>query len=241
MSWMKTGLPKILSGRSRRASALADVAQGRDRFARAGPGRVGCKIDRRGERPVILAGRCVVAQDGAVAHAEFARGAAGDARRLVEEQRAHVGAGLPQGDAAELDRLAAGGIALVRRQVGVAGADGDALHRHVEFVGGDLRHGGEHALAELDAAGADQHFAGRGEGDPAVESRIVVERAGEGCVHDGAPARISAAALATARMMRLCVPQRQILSSSAAAISARVGDGFLSSSALAVITMPDRQ
>ena len=54
-------------------------------------------------------------------------------------------------------------------------------------------------------------------------------------------ARIAAAAFSTARMMRLCEPQRQILPSSAAAISARVGDGFLSSSALAEIKMPDRQ
>ena len=65
------------------------------------------------------------------------------------------------------------------------------VERDVEFVGGDLRHGGEHALADLDAAGEDGDLAGRGERDPAVEARIVGERAGEGGVHREPPSRIA--------------------------------------------------
>ena len=52
---------------------------------------------------------------------------------------------------------------------------------------------------------------------------------------------MTAAAFSTARMMRLCEPQRQILPSSACAISARDGFGFLSSSAFAEIRIPGRQ
>ena len=47
--------------------------------------------------------------------------------------------------------------------------------------------------------------------------------------------------VAMARRIRGCAPQRQRCLSNAAAISARVGDGLRSSSALAPITMPDRQ
>ena len=167
-------------------------------------------------------------------------------RGLFDKQAAHVGAGLPHRHAAELDRLAAGGIALVRREFGVAGPDRDACHGDVELVGGDLRHRGQHALAEFDAAGADGHFAGRRKRHPAIEARIVGERAGQnGRVHGRAPAlapaRMRAAAFSIARMIRLCAPQRQILPSSASAISDRVGGGLRSSSAFAEIRMPARQ
>ena len=64
---------------------------------------------------------------------------------------------------------------------------------------------------------------------------------GQGYVHRAAPARMTAAAFSTARMMRLWEPQRQMFPSSACAISTREGLGFLSSSALAEIRMPARQ
>src|SRR5665647_3753103 len=51
----------------------------------------------------------------------------------IEKQRAHIGAGLPHGDAAGLDRLAAGGVAFVRRQFGGARLDGDSRHADVEL------------------------------------------------------------------------------------------------------------
>ena len=236
------GVAEDLARQVETGAALADALELGDRLARAAAGRVDVEIDRAGERPVILAGRRAVAQDAAVANGQLVGRARQHFGRLLEEQRAHVGAGLPHRHAAELDRLAAGGVALVRRQRGVAGADGDARHRHVEFVGGDLHHRGQHALADLDAAGVDRHLAGRRERHPAREAGIVFQRTGEGGgVHARAPARIWAAAFSTARMMRLCEPQRQILSSSAAAICARVGAGFLSSSALAETMMPDRQ
>ncbi len=115
--------------------------------------------------------------------------------------------------------MAAGGIALVWRLLGIAGADGDPFDRDVEFVGCNLCHGGEHALSQLDPPGEHGHLARRRESDPSLEAWIVVERPGQGSVHCPAPASMTAAAFSTARMMRLCEPQRQMLPSSACAIS----------------------
>ena len=52
---------------------------------------------------------------------------------------------------------------------------------------------------------------------------------------------IETPARATARMIRLCTPQRQRWRSSAAAISLRLGRGLRASSAAAEIRMPERQ
>ena len=237
----KDGFAEHLRRQIDARAAFADALEIGDALARAGAGRFGGQVDRAGQGPVILPGRGAVAQNAAVADRQLGRFAAEDLSRLGEEQCAHVGAGLPHGDAAELDRLAAGGIALVRRLDRLARADGDALHRQIELVGGNLPHCGEHALAKLDAAGEHGDLARRGEGDPAVELGIGLELGGKRRAHREAPARIAAAAFSTARMMRLCEPQRQILPSSACAISPRVGFGFWSSRAFAEIRMPDRQ
>ncbi len=211
-------------------------------------GAAGCvsgEIDGGGERPVILAGRLAAMQDRAVIDRQLGAGMAGLRCRVVEKQPAHLGAGQAQCDAAELDRLAAGGIALVRSQLGVAGLQQDALGGDVEFLGRDLAHRGQHALADLDPAGRHGDVAGHREPHPLIESRIVPQHAGQGrgCggAHRAAPCRICAAARSTARRIRACEPQRQILSSSATAISCRDGAGLRSSKALAVIRMPGRQ
>src|SRR5262249_47925350 len=121
----------------------------------------------------------------------------------------------------------------------------DALGRDVELLGGELHHGGEHALADLDLAGKDRDLAGRRKRHPLRQRRMLGERAGERRAHGAAPGmvpwRCAAAAFSTARKMRLWLPQRQMLSSSAAAISARLGAGLRSSSALAETMMPLRQ
>ena len=188
-------------------------------FPRAATGGFCREIDGAGERPVILAGARAIAQDAAVANGQLARLAAHDLRGLRNKQRTHIGAGLPHGHGAGLDRHAARGVTLVRRYHGYAGADRDAAHGHIKLVGGDLRHRGEYALAEFDAAGVDGDLAGRGKRDPAVEHRVIVQhRWQHGGIHYFAP-RITAAAFSTARMMRLCEPQRQMLPSSASAIS----------------------
>ena len=92
---------------------------------------------------------------------------------------------------------------------GLARDDAQALRRDVELLGGDLRKRGQHALADLHLAGRQPHAAALLEADPASRQRIVDEalrqRVGDhGCArHRGAGARC------TARMMRLCMPQRQ--------------------------------
>src|SRR6516162_3784040 len=182
-------------------------------------------------------------QDTTVAHRELRSGAAEALRGLVEKQRARLGAGGTKRDAAGLHRLTAGGIAFVRRAVGVAPADCYALKRNIEFFGGDLRHCSEHALTELDPPGRKLDLARYGEIHPSIEAGIVGEHARQrrGCGHGRALSRRRAAAFSMARKMRLCAPQRQILSSSAWAMSARDGDGLRSSSALAEMRMPLRQ
>ena len=101
--------------------------------------------------------------------------------------------------------------------------------------------GSEHALSQLDSTGEHGHFAWRWKRDPPVKIGIGIKRAGQGGAHRLFPVRMTAAAFSTARMMRLCEPQRQMFASSASAISARDGFGFLSRSALAEIRIPARQ
>ena len=116
-----------------------------------------------------------------------------------------------------------------------AGAD-------VQLLGRDLRQGGENALADFDLAGRKPHAARFLEADPGAEQRIVEQALRQvlgGRGHSGAP--IEAPARATARMIRLCTPQRQRWRSSAAAISLRLGRGLRASSAAAEIRMPERQ
>ena len=138
-----------------------------------------------------MAGRLAAVGDRTVAHRQIGAGIAEARRGMVEEQRAHLGAGQAQGDAAELDRLAARGVAFVRGQIGVAGLQQDALGRDVELVGGDLQHRGQHPLADLDPAGRDRHTAGRRKPDPLIEPRIAGEqrRQCRWCAHRAAPSR----------------------------------------------------
>ncbi len=67
--------------------------------------------------------------------------------------------GVAQLQAAGLDAEAAPGLALVRRERGVAFDDLHRTERHVQLVGGDLHQRGAHAGAEIDLAGIDRHDA----------------------------------------------------------------------------------
>ena len=149
----------------------------RNRLMRRGSGRLARQAHELRERPIIKLRRCTVVQDAAVVNREFRRGATKALCRSIEKQRARLGAGRAQRDAARLHRLAAGGIALVRRAVGVARADGYALKRDIELFGGDLGHRGEHALAEFDASSRKLDLARRGEIQPSIEAGIIGEHA----------------------------------------------------------------
>ena len=176
MSWIKTGSPNTLSGEVGAPGIPPDDAIIGHILGRGLAGGVSPKIDRGSQRPIIMPGRLATVDDGAVAHRQPGARVTETRRRLVEEQGAHLGAGHAQGNAAKLDRLAARGVALVRGQIGVAGEEQDAVGRNVEFLGGDLQHRGQHALADLDLAGRDRDPPALGEPHPLIEARIGGQR-----------------------------------------------------------------
>src|SRR5262249_57431641 len=112
-----------------------------------------------------------------------------------EKQRALSSGGAGRPVAARLHRLAAGGVTFIRCAIGVPGADDHTLDRHIELFGRDLRHGGEYALAEFDAAGRKLDLARRGEVQPAIEARVVGEHARQR--HARPPSRQPTAAFST--------------------------------------------
>src|SRR5436190_21221361 len=135
---------------------------------------------------------------------------------------------------AVLHRVAASGVALVRRQRGVGGNEFDRLHVDAELLGRDLEDGGLDALAELRFAGEDADLAVGADLQPRVELRGAIERAGELLCRGRHGARdnertallekllpvhdllfISSPARAAAWTMSMCVPQRQWSVSSA--------------------------
>ena len=163
---------------------------------------------------------------------------------MVEKPAACLGASLAQSGAAELDRLAARGIALVWGGLGVAALQPDAPEADLEFLGRNLAQRGQHSLADFDPAGRDRDPARLAEPNPLIEPRVLFEKRRQPWnvgAHPASPAQIRRAASATARRMRGWLPQRQRWSSRAVAISAREGAGLLPSKALAEIRMPDRQ
>ena len=118
--------------------------------------------------------------DRPIAHRQIRAGVAEIRRGMVEKGRAHLGTCLAQCDAAELDRLAARGVAFIGGQIGVAGLQQDAVGGDVELLGGDLQHSGQDALADFDPAGRNRDMAGRGKPDPLIEARIGGEQGRQG-------------------------------------------------------------
>ena len=124
-------------------------------------------------------------RDDTVGHRQLIRRHPEPLGRELEEDRAHLGAGHAQRRAAVLDRLAAGGLALVRRLAGIAGNHRDAGERQIELLGRDLRERGENALPQLDLAGEDGGGAVGVDADPAVELAIVLQTAGKPFLPNG--------------------------------------------------------
>ena len=183
-------------------SAAPDHRVARYGFGRHGSGCGACKADRRGEVPIgspqVGARHC----EDAVLLAEFARLDLEAPRGFLQEKMAHFGAREPHRRAADLDRLAARRVPLVRRAARVAGDDGQLVQRHAELFGRDLRDRGDDALPQLDLAAEHGNGFVRFEAHPLLQARIGLEaERQDGCVH-------FAAALRIARTMRTCVPQR---------------------------------
>ncbi len=193
------------------------------------------------EIPVVMPGRCIAAAEHAILHRQFRWAAIQPLCQAIQNTRAQFRRNQPHGPTGYLDRLAARGLAFVRRFLGVTREDRDALRRHVQFIGGNLRECGDVALAQLHLADRKAHRAIRFEAKPLLHPAVVLDRQWQRIAHAPCPPRSMAAALSTARRIRGCAPQRQRFLSNAAAMSARVGVGLRSSRALALITMPDRQ
>ena len=206
-------------------------------------------------------------RDDAVGDLQLIRCHAEPLRREVDQNGASLGACHAQSCAAVLDRLAAGGLTLVRRLAGVAGDHPDASERQIDLLGGDLREGGENALPQFDFSREDGRGAVGVDANPAVELAIVLQAPGQPFLTEGKigiererhhertkPAGETAsresgsvhrqvlplawAARSTARMIRLWVPQRQRLPASAARTSGSLGRGLRSSSSFADMIMP---
>ena len=155
----------------------------------------------------------------------------------VEEQCAHLGADQADRSAADRDRIATRREAFARTDIGLARHQPHLFETHVEFLGGDLAERGQDALADLDLATADANAVLVLECDPLRQDRIVDQALRQSVRdHDATPA-----ARATARITRLCMPQRQRCGSSAATMSARLGLELFASSAAAETRMPERQ
>jgi hypothetical protein len=98
-------------------------------------------------------------------------------------------AGQPQRRAAVLDRLAAGGHALVRGLFGVARNHLHPAKRQVEFLRRDLRQCRHDALAEFDLAGTNGGVTVGADANPGVEHAVVTKAPGEprGLLRDREP------------------------------------------------------
>ena len=97
----------------------------------------------------------------------------------IDQDRAHLGAGEPQRQPAVLDRLAAGGQALVGRLAGVAGDHREPRERQVELLRRDLRERGQDALAEFDLAGEHRRGAVGVDAEPGIEPAVALQAAGQ--------------------------------------------------------------
>ncbi len=178
-------------------------------------------------------------------------------RRLRDQQLPHLRRCMQDRRAAILERIAARGVALVGRALGVGGDERDALERNGELLGGDLLQRSLHALPQLRLAGEDGDAAVGADADPRVELGRSVEGArqlrrlrllragGEELASrkDGAHALpfINCAARPTARRIRMCVPQRHSPGESALRMSSSDAPGFFSSNAWARIIIPGMQ
>ncbi len=208
--------------------------------------RLGCRlaacrprqVDLAGHGPVVLPDIAAGPQEPAVLDGERCEWTGQPIRDLPQEERPYLRADQANCAARYGDRIAARGEAFRRARRRLSRDDAQPLGRDVELLGRDLRQRGEDALTDLDLAGGKPHAARLLEADPGREQGIVDQALGQRG-HGRGP--IMAPARATARMMRLCAPQRQRCRSRAAAISLRLGRGLRASRAAADINMPERQ
>ena len=211
------------------------------RLRRRSPFDIPLKVLGSRKIPIVVPGRCIAATYYAILHTQFQRAAVQSLRQPIQNARPQLRRHQAHRTSRHLDRLAARRLALVRRVLRVTRQHRDAFQIHVELVGGDLRQCGDVALAQFHLAHRQAHCTIGIEPEPLLQAPVGLDRQRQSVAHAPFPSRSTAAAFSTARRIRGCAPQRQRCLSNAATISARVGDGLWSSSALALIRIPERQ
>ena len=112
------------------------------------------------QRPVGHGLRGIVLRDDdSIVHLQVRVRDVQQGRRPVDEDAACLGRRLLQDGSSDLDTHAAGGVALVRRQVSVTLDDRDPGEGHVQFLGRDLGEGGHDPGPQLHFADEDRHLA----------------------------------------------------------------------------------
>ena len=175
--------------------------------------------------------------------------------RALNQSQACLGSGLAHLRTGQHDGQAAKSANLVRAQIGVTHDQLDVGNRHIQLFGNHLGQSGAHTGAQLDLAGVKRDHAIGRDLEPSIDlgkTRIsgllgqhgrqaqaeADHHAGRG-LEECAPLHAATpAALRTAEMMRMWVPQRHRLASSAALIWSSVGLGVFFKKATVVITMP---
>jgi len=100
-------------------------------------------------------------------------------RCTLDQQFAHLRRGTADGRAAVLHRIAARGVALVRRAARIGGDEHDACRRDAELFGGERRQRGPDTLAKLGLAGEHGDAAVGAHANPRVEERRLFEASGK--------------------------------------------------------------
>ena len=220
---------------------LADIAIRGMRLRRRAAVDIAGKILGGRETPIVMPGRSIAAPENPILDRQFRRTAIQSLCQPVQHASTQLSRHQSYRTARHLDRLARRGLPLIRRILRVARQHGDPIQIHIEFVGCDLCQCGHIPLAKLDLAHCQPHRAIRLEPDPLLHPSVILNRQRQSVAHAPVLSRSMAAAFSTARNIRGCAPQRQRFLSSARTISPRVGDGLRSSSAFALMMMPDRQ
>jgi hypothetical protein len=118
---------------------------------------------------VAVAHGLTAARDDAVLDRQRVRGDAKPGAGHLEQRLARFGRGFAHRHAADLDGLAAGGVALVGCAGRVALDHVDVLERHVQLVGRDLGQRRAHAGAKLDPTAVDRDAAVLADRQPRVD------------------------------------------------------------------------
>ncbi len=171
------GLAADLGRQVHPGRGLADIAAHRRGLGRDGPGGLALEIPASNQLPV---GRLAARRgDRSVHDLQAIDGRVQALGGHLQQDVAHFRRREPNGGPRVGHGEAARRHALARRTDGVAGDDPQTAELDVQFVGADLRQGGQHPLTEFYLAGLQGHRAIGGDLDPGVQLAVAGEVAGQ--------------------------------------------------------------